>query len=228
MRIWVRIVWQAGSALYHICDVESGALIVQLLAFLFFFGYWISRFSLYRSFQGRNLFANASDLAKDRTLALLQIGPGRGVGTMSMPGDTYARSPFAHGSSQIGGQRALPILPSSTQSSQSPQGDPMDVTLPTPAMMAPPVHSSPDMDQGGSSTSNGVGEVHSNNMLSGPVLGASAAAAAQQPKVVQTAFIHKLYKYVVGRTSPLIRCADSSKHVGRSPHSASHLVVHHK
>lgn len=129
---------------------------------------------------------------------------------MSMPGDTFARSPFAHGSSQIGGQRTLPILPSSTQSSQSPQGDPMDVTLPTPAMMAPPAHSSPDMDQGGSATINGHGEVHSNNMLSGPGLGASAAAAAQQPKVVQTAFIHKLYKYVVGRTSPLIRCADSS------------------
>lgn len=73
----------------------------------------------------------------------------------------------------------------------------MDVSLPTPAMMAPPVHSSPDMDQGGPTTTNGHGEIHSNNMMSGSGLGASAAAAAQQPKVVQTAFIHKLYKYVV-------------------------------
>ena len=113
---------------------------------------------------------------------------------MSIPGDVYTRSPFLHGSSQVGGQRNIPILPSSTQSSESPQGDPMDVTLPNPAMMAPPGHSSPDMDQGGPITSNGHADVHSNSMMSGPGLGASAAAAAQQPKVVQTAFIHKLYK----------------------------------
>lgn len=71
----------------------------------------------------------------------------------------------------------------------------MDVTLPHPAMMGPPAHSSPDMEQGGNGASNGHGEAHANHIHSGPGLGASAAAAAQQPKVVQTAFIHKLYKY---------------------------------
>ncbi len=75
----------------------------------------------------------------------------------------------------------------------------MEVALPSPAMMGPPIHSSPDMDHGGTNTSNGLGEAHSNNMISGSGLGASSAAAAQQPKVVQTAFIHKLYKYVVRR-----------------------------
>lgn len=74
----------------------------------------------------------------------------------------------------------------------------MDVALASPATMGPPVHSSPDLDHGALNASNGHGEVHSNNMISVPGLGASAAAAAQQPKVVQTAFIHKLYKYVVG------------------------------
>lgn len=142
---------------------------------------------------------------------------------MSLQRDTYARSPFSHASSQIAGQRSLPILPSPTQSSESLQGDPMDVTLPTPAMMAPPVHSSPDMDQGGQPTSNGHGEIHSNNMLSGPGLGASAAAAAQQPKVVQTAFIHKLYKYVVGKASRLIWCANSSISMLEDPH-IQHLI----
>lgn len=138
--------------------------------------------------------ANASISHRTGTLALVQTIPGRGVGTMSMPGDAYIRSPFSHGSSQGVGQRNLPILTSSTQPVGSPQGDPMDVTLPAPVMMAPPVHSSPDMDQVATNTSDGHGEVHSNNMLSGTGLGASAAAAAQQPKVVQTAFIHKLYK----------------------------------
>lgn len=73
----------------------------------------------------------------------------------------------------------------------------MDVALPSPIMMGPPMHSSPETDQGGTATSNGHVEVHSNNNISGPGLGASAAAAAQQPKVVQTAFIHKLYKYAL-------------------------------
>lgn len=35
-----------------------------------------------------------------------------------------------------------------------------------------------------------------NNSLNAPNPAIGAAAAAQQPKVVQTAFIHKLYKYV--------------------------------
>jgi hypothetical protein len=34
--------------------------------------------------------------------------------------------------------------------------------------------------------------------MSAPNAAAAAQAGAQQPKVVQTAFIHKLYKYVLG------------------------------
>lgn len=69
----------------------------------------------------------------------------------------------------------------------------MDVTPPTSTMMGPPARTSPDME------TNGVhdhilGDQPSSGSLAGPNAAAAAAAGAQQPKVVQTAFIHKLYK----------------------------------
>lgn len=67
----------------------------------------------------------------------------------------------------------------------------MDVTPPGSATMGPPVHSSPELE-GGMGNTNGIGE--GRDMGSNMTLGAAAAAAAQGPKVVQTAFIHKLYK----------------------------------
>ncbi len=74
----------------------------------------------------------------------------------------------------------------------------MDITPPATVKMGPPTHSSPEMDHSGGLT-NGTyaDQVHAQG---GPVGGLSAAAAAssQQPKVVQTAFIHKLYTYVCG------------------------------
>ena len=56
------------------------------------------------------------------------------------------------------------------------------------------VHSSPDSDRTGANNTNGSGEAANSNN-NGPNQAVGAAAAAQQPKVVQTAFIHKLYKY---------------------------------
>ena len=73
--------------------------------------------------------------------------------------------------------------------------DPMDVTSPA-AVMGPPVHSSPEVDHP-TSLQNGM-YVESTQATNGPAgKGVSAAAdtSSQQPKVVQTAFIHKLYKY---------------------------------
>jgi hypothetical protein len=75
----------------------------------------------------------------------------------------------------------------------------MEVTPPTSTTTgpAPPAHSSPDSDRAGANIANSNGSVETGNMnntLSNQAIG--AAAAAQQPKVVQTAFIHKLYKYV--------------------------------
>ena len=74
----------------------------------------------------------------------------------------------------------------------------MDIT-PATASMGPPALSSPAGERNGNTqTSNGDSDSATNG-TAGPAVG--AAAAAQQPKVVQTAFIHKLYKYVSSSSS---------------------------
>jgi hypothetical protein len=67
----------------------------------------------------------------------------------------------------------------------------MDIT-PTapPAKMGPPSLSSPVAER--QATNGDSDPIITINGNSAPAVG--AAAAAQQPKVVQTAFIHKLYK----------------------------------
>ena len=107
------------------------------------------------------------------------------------------RSPFQGDSQQNGGHRNIPILPSTTKPMDHMQGDPMDLTPPTTAM-GPPVHSSPEMEhQGGANGTYGdPGSGHGGPTANG--LSAAAATSSQQHKVVQTAFIHKLYKYANG------------------------------
>jgi hypothetical protein len=93
----------------------------------------------------------------------------------------------------------------------------MDITPP------PGAHGSPDGDR--MSGINGDG----NNSLNVPNPAIGAAAAAQQPKVVQTAFIHKLYKYVPRSALAAERQAYRGKqHVRRSRYSASHFLVRYK
>jgi len=73
----------------------------------------------------------------------------------------------------------------------------MEVTPPSSAMMAPPARTSPDNETNGvhdQQVGMGMGEQPNTGSLAGPNAAAAAAAGAQQPKVVQTAFIHKLYK----------------------------------
>ncbi|SLM35494.1 flocculation suppression protein [Lasallia pustulata] len=69
----------------------------------------------------------------------------------------------------------------------------MDVTPPTSTSMGPPMNSSPETDQGGGSNHVVHSEAAHMPNGSGNALSAAAAASSQQPKVVQTAFIHKLY-----------------------------------
>ncbi|KAH0542196.1 hypothetical protein FGG08_003417 [Glutinoglossum americanum] len=124
---------------------------------------------------------------------------------MTQPGEGVQRTPFSGDPNQAGGNKIIPLLSSSTASSESPQGDPMDVTPTVTATMGPPVHNSPDIDQGNATTNATSGSaepVNMNNSSSGFGLGAAAAAATQQPKVVQTAFIHKLYNDVFHTGSP--------------------------
>jgi hypothetical protein len=72
--------------------------------------------------------------------------------------------------------------------------------------MGPPTLNCPPHERNGTSPSYSHAHAHAQNQSNGdsgntspnghgaPAVG--AAAAAQQPKVVQTAFIHKLYKWV--------------------------------
>jgi hypothetical protein len=119
---------------------------------------------------------------------------------MSGLADPPSRNTFTAGTADAPGKtRKLPVLPSSIPSSAQSTGDSMEVTPPTSTTTgpAPPAHSSPDSDRAGANIANSNGSVETGNMnntLSNQAIG--AAAAAQQPKVVQTAFIHKLYKYV--------------------------------
>ena len=89
--------------------------------------------------------------------------------------------------------RTVPILAPSMLPTTS-HADPMDTTSPS-AMMAPPARTSPDSESNGMNGNNMGADHPHNGMMAEPNAAAAAAAAGgQQPKVVQTAFIHKLYK----------------------------------
>lgn len=95
---------------------------------------------------------------------------------MNRVADLPSRGPFSNPGDM---QRHIPVLNSPVPATDANRGDPMDVTTAAP--------------DGDSSMHNANGDNQSHLSASGgQAIG--AAAAAQQPKVVQTAFIHKLYK----------------------------------
>ncbi|MCJ1472760.1 hypothetical protein MMC13_001409 [Lambiella insularis] len=130
-----------------------------------------------------------------------------------------ARSPFPGDSGHYGGQRHIPILPSSTTSTNFSQSDVMDVTSPASTVMGPPVNSSPEMEHEGSNNMTNHGEsAPTANGVNGGNLSASAVASSQQPKVVQTAFIHKLYNMLEDRSiQSLISWSSSNESFVLSP-----------
>ncbi|TLD37554.1 HSF-type DNA-binding-domain-containing protein [Venturia nashicola] len=111
---------------------------------------------------------------------------------MATTTESVHRSPFDTASDHYAPNRhkSIPILPSSSASPHMSSTEPMDVAPAAPtATMGPPLLSSPVAER---QTSNGSSEpTITINGSSATAVG--AAAAAQQPKVVQTAFIHKLY-----------------------------------
>lgn len=120
---------------------------------------------------------------------------------MASVGEPLNQGPFASDQRDYTSHYAktIPILPSITAS--GPHGsEPMDVSQPKTGAMAPPALSSPTTERPGENTHGGPGDQQhgQNSQQYTPVNGGGqpvgAAAAAQQPKVVQTAFIHKLYK----------------------------------
>jgi len=74
--------------------------------------------------------------------------------------------------------------------------DPMDVSPTNSASMPPPATSSPPRERLAEGRQTNGDSDNNSNGANGHLSSLGAAAAAQQPKVVQTAFIHKLYKLV--------------------------------
>ena len=124
---------------------------------------------------------------------------------MNQTAEPMLRNPFAL-ESNFNSARHIPILPSSATSTNFPPSDAMDITPPVSASAAGPTTSSPEAEAEGQRHKTGnhiqgingiqqesVGSLGGSN---GTTLSAAAAASSQQPKVVQTAFIHKLYKSV--------------------------------
>lgn len=99
------------------------------------------------------------------------------------------------------GARTVPILTPTIQMSApslSP-GEPMEITTPTnssapaSATKSPASDANGPSDRPGGTAAHGDQQQNDNIIMPAPV---AAAAAVHQPKIVQTAFIHKLYKLV--------------------------------
>lgn len=133
----------------------------------------------------------------------------------------FSRSPFQGETHSYRNHplKDLPILPSAAAHT-IPTVHAMDVSggqqqAPT-ALMAPPRINSPSASPNGERQTQSIptsqgdqqqpqqqGQTQAQAPLQGsnaPPQPIGAAAAAQQPKVVQTAFIHKLYRYAVSHT----------------------------
>lgn len=104
-----------------------------------------------------------------------------------------------HGNDDPMAPRTVPILTPTIQMSGPPESDPMEIT--TPSSSAPQSATrSPDRDINGAAESarnndsaRGDAQSQSNAMTTMPAPPA-AAPGVGGPKIVQTAFIHKLYK----------------------------------
>jgi hypothetical protein len=132
-----------------------------------------------------------SSLAIQFALEQSDISPGDAM--MDPTVERAQRSPFLSDPDPGQTARTVPILqPPILQTSAPSPTDPMEVTPPATATMGPPTRTSEENDTNGTHENMGMGD-HTGS-LAGPNAAAAAATGAQQPKVVQTAFIHKLYK----------------------------------
>jgi len=90
--------------------------------------------------------------------------------------------------------RTIPIIqPPTIQTSAPSPGDPMEMSPPGTATMGPPSRTGDD-GTNGVSDQMAMGDQQPTANLASSNASAAGAANAQVPKVVQTAFIHKLYK----------------------------------
>jgi len=123
---------------------------------------------------------------------------------MATATESVPRKHLGEGPEEPLGSRTVPIITPTIQMSAPSPGDPMEITTPTNSSAPPSATKSPDSDVnvnglGERERSHGHGHGPQNDQLSADNIimpaPAAAAAAIHQPKIVQTAFIHKLYKY---------------------------------
>ncbi|RAL61730.1 hypothetical protein DID88_002798 [Monilinia fructigena] len=97
--------------------------------------------------------------------------------------------------------RTVPIIQQPILQTSAPSGEAMDVTSPGTVIMGPPSITSPDNEANGIQDHMIGGDQPISGSLGTPSAAAAAAAGGiGQPKVVQTAFIHKLYNMLEDNT----------------------------
>jgi len=105
------------------------------------------------------------------------------------------RNPFGSPVEPSPRPRSMAVLPQNNNTSPTSTGeDSMQITSPTAPNMGPPGQGSPEVEQG----HNANGNRDQNAMSANTAVG--AVGASQGPKVVQTAFIHKLYSMLEDRS----------------------------
>ncbi|KAB5586070.1 HSF-type DNA-binding-domain-containing protein [Coniochaeta sp. 2T2.1] len=113
------------------------------------------------------------------------------------------------------GARTVPILTPTIQMSAPSPGEPMEITTPTNSSAPASATKSPESDANGLSDRSGGTATQQNHQHNDNIImpaPAAAAAAVHQPKIVQTAFIHKLYNMLEDKTiSHLISWTPSSE-----------------
>ncbi|KAK1639692.1 HSF-type DNA-binding-domain-containing protein [Colletotrichum phormii] len=106
------------------------------------------------------------------------------------------RAPLpANGHADLIPNRIVPIptpTPTIQMSAPSP-GEPMEITSSNNASTTSPSSKNNDTDANGASKHTSPTDQSAHNSIAMPAAPAAAAAAVHQPKIVQTAFIHKLY-----------------------------------
>ncbi|PSR93637.1 HSF-type DNA-binding-domain-containing protein [Coniella lustricola] len=118
--------------------------------------------------------------------------------------------------------RTVPILTPTIQMSGPPDSDPMDITTPTRSSAPPSSTKSPAIDINGISgdhmRGSSLAHPSSNSSLAMPAPPHNAAPAVQGPKIVQTAFIHKLYNMLEDQSiAHLISWSQSEESFVMSP-----------
>ena len=135
--------------------------------------------------------------------------------TMSHTMEPLERSLFSSDPG-FNGSRQMTILPAAISSTTLPQPDAMEITPPATATLLPPHNSSPeaapDSQRPKAAAKNGVNGFDNTGVANGLISSSSATSTNQQPKVVQTAFIHKLYGcvcFAVGQmpSNTVIECS---------------------